>query len=225
MHAIRVDQLGKRFANGLWALDGVSFTVPSGAIVSLLGRNGAGKSVLLKILSRVLRPTRGHAELRGSVAPLLEIGTGFHPELTGMENIFLNGVLLGMRRAEVQRHLDEIIAFSGVEAFLDQPIRHFSSGMAMRLAFAIAVHLDREIFFLDEVLAVGDTDFRSQCQARVRRLAAEGRTIVFVSHGTEFQDLCTSALLLEKGRLLAAGEPHPVRKQYHQLFQQSEPSQ
>lgn len=221
MPAIRVETLGKQFANRHWALRDVSFEIPRGAVVRLLGRNGAGKSVLLKILSRVLRPTCGYAELRGSLAPLLEVGTGFHPELTGLENIFLNGVLLGMRRADVARRLDEIIAFSGVEPFLNEPVKHFSSGMFMRLAFAVAVHLDREIFFLDEVLAVGDAGFRAQCLARVRGLAAEGRTIVFVSHGEEFEPFSTAALLLEKGRLLAAGDPRAVRRQF---YNQSEPT-
>ena len=219
MPAIRVENLGKQFANRHWALRDVSFDIPQGAVVRLFGRNGAGKSVLLKILARVLRPTSGYAEVRGTLAPLLEVGTGFHPELTGLENIFLNGVLLGMRRADVARRLDEIIAFSGVEPFLNEPIKHFSSGMFMRLAFAVAVHLDREIFFLDEVLAVGDADFRAQCLTRVRRLAAEGRTIVFVSHGEEFEPLSTAALLLEKGRLLAAGDPRTVRRLFYKQLE------
>jgi len=215
--AIYANALGKRFANGHEALKGVSFSIEHGEVVSLLGRNGAGKSVLLKILAGILQPSSGYAEVAGAVAPLLEIGTGFHPELSGLENIYLNGVLLGMTRDGVRRRLDAIVEFSGLEPFLSEPIRQYSSGMRMRLAFAVAAHLDRDIYFLDEVLAVGDRDFRDKCHRRIRQLAAQGRTIVFVSHGSEFQDLCKRALLLDRGSLIDSGPLHSVLQHYHSL--------
>jgi lipopolysaccharide transport system ATP-binding protein len=218
MTAISVHQLSKSFSNGRWALDEVSFEIPSGSVAAILGHNGAGKSVLLKILSGVLRPTRGCATVRGSVAPLLEVGAGFHPELSGRENVFLHGALLGMRRTEVERRFDEIVHFSGVEPFLDEPVKSFSSGMFMRLAFAVAVHLDREIFLFDEVLAVGDAAFRRLCLARVSALAAEGRTVLFVSHGSELASLATTAVLLHQGRLIDSGSPRPVFRRYYSLM-------
>src|SRR6201987_3611310 len=165
-----------------WALKGVSFSVQRGEVVGIIGRNGAGKSTLLKVLSRITEPTQGRAILRGRVASLLEVGTGFHPDLTGRENIFLNGAILGMTRAEITRKFDEIVAFSEVEKFLDTPVKHFSSGMYVRLAFAVAAHLEPEILVVDEVLAVGDAEFQEKCLGKMKAVSGEGRTVIFVSH-------------------------------------------
>ena len=210
----------------LQALDNVSFEVHAGDVMAVMGRNGAGKSVLMKILARVLRPTAGRAEIRGRVAPLLEVGTGFHPDLSGRDNIFLNGAILGLRREEVHSRLDEIVAFSGAADYLDEPVKHYSSGMRMRLAFAVAVHLDRDIFLLDEVLAVGDREFQERCLERLRELAVQGRTILFVSHRNEIVErLCTRALLLEQGRLIADGRPVEVARQYGALYKPGAPPQ
>ena len=207
-----------------WALDDVSFDVEEGEVVAVMGRNGAGKSVLFRVLARVTRPTTGRAEVRGRVAPLLEVGTGFHHELTGRENIYLNGAILGMRRVEVNDRVDEIIAFSEVEEFLDMPIKHYSSGMRMRLAFAVAAHLDRDIFLLDEVLAVGDADFQEKCLKRIAALAAEGRTILFVSHGVDLVErLCSRVILLERGRLVADGPVRDVAQRYESLRRERHP--
>jgi lipopolysaccharide transport system ATP-binding protein len=206
------------YAEGFWALRDVSFEVTQGEIIGVVGHNGAGKSVLLKLLSRVTQPTHGRMELRGQVAPLLEVGTGFHPDLTGRENIYLNGVILGMRRADVHRRVDEIVAFSGVADFLDMPIKRYSSGMRMRLAFAVAAHLDRDIFLLDEVLTVGDREFQDKCLARLKELAREGRTILLVSHGDyHIETFCTRAMLFDHGRLVADGAPAEVNLQYYAL--------
>ena len=205
----------------LWALRDVSFEVGQGEVLAIMGRNGAGKSVLFKILSRVTRPTRGRVEVRGSVAPLLEVGTAFHPDLTGRENIYLNGVILGMRRSEVHQRVTRIVDFSGVGPFLDTPIRQYSSGMRMRLAFAVAAHLDRDIFLLDEVLAVGDRDYRERCLNRLRELAWQGKSILFVSHGNEFQGLCTRAILLDNGQLVAAGTPAEMNREYAKLREEN----
>lgn len=188
------------------ALDGVSFEIPRGEAVGILGRNGAGKSTLLKLLTRVAAPTRGRIELAGRVGSLLEVGTGFHPELTGRENVFLNGTLLGMRKSEIKQRFDEIVAFSGVEKFLDTPVKRYSSGMYVRLAFAVAAHLDTEILAVDEVLAVGDAEFQAKCLERMRSVAAEGRTVLYVSHQVQtVKTLCTSALFLEHGKLVMHG--------------------
>ncbi len=188
------------------ALDEVSFEVPRGEAVGILGRNGAGKSTLLKLLTRVAAPTRGRIELAGRVGSLLEVGTGFHPELTGRENVFLNGTLLGMRKSEIKQRFDEIVAFSGVEKFLDTPVKRYSSGMYVRLAFAVAAHLDTEILAVDEVLAVGDAEFQAKCLDRMRTVAAEGRTVLYVSHQVQtVKTLCTSAIFLEHGRLVMHG--------------------
>ena len=183
-----------------WALRDVSFEVFPGEVVGIIGRNGAGKSTLLKILSRITKPTAGSVELHGRIASLLEVGTGFHQELSGRENIFLNGAILGMRREEIARKFDEIVAFAEVEKFLDTPVKHYSSGMYVRLAFAVAAHLEPEILVIDEVLAVGDTEFQRKCLGKMDEVSRSGRTILFVSHqmGTVAQ-LCQKAILLEKG--------------------------
>jgi lipopolysaccharide transport system ATP-binding protein len=192
----------------LWALDDVSFDVERGEIVGIVGRNGAGKSTLLKILSRIVEPTRGEARMHGRVASLLEVGTGFHPELTGRENIFFNGVLLGMSRREVARKFDEIVAFSEVERFLDTPVKFYSSGMYVRLAFAVAAHLEPEILIVDEVLAVGDAAFQRKSLGKMRDATQdEGRTVLFVSHNTgAVEQLCTKAMWLHRGRLEEVSE-------------------
>jgi lipopolysaccharide transport system ATP-binding protein len=205
----------RRESEPAWALRDVSFEVGQGEVLGVVGRNGAGKSVLLKIIARVARPTEGRVEVSGHVAPLLGVGTGFHHELTGRENIYLNGVILGMRRAEVHRRVDEIVAFAGVGDALDTAIKRYSSGMRMRLAFAVAAHLDRDIFLLDEVFAVGDREFQVQCEARMKEMAREGKTIVLVHHGAHVvQQLCSRALLLDLGRVVADGTPAAVMRQY-----------
>jgi lipopolysaccharide transport system ATP-binding protein len=189
-----------------WALRDVSFEVNRGQVVGIIGRNGAGKSTLLKVLSRITEATEGRVSLDGRIASLLEVGTGFHPELTGRENIRLNGVILGMTRAEIARRFDEIVAFAGVEQFLDTPVKRYSSGMYMRLAFAVAAHLDPEILIVDEVLAVGDAHFQKKCLGRMTEVASEGRTVLFVSHNMNaVESLCTKALYLERGRIQAQG--------------------
>jgi lipopolysaccharide transport system ATP-binding protein len=186
----------------LWALRDVTFEIKRGDVLGIIGRNGAGKSTLLKILSRITEPTNGRVTLRGRVASLLEVGTGFHPELTGRENIFLNGAILGMSRAEIRRKFDEIVAFAEVERFLDTAVKHYSSGMYVRLAFAVAAHLEPEILIVDEVLAVGDMQFQKKCLGKMQEVASgEGRTVLFVSHNTAaVQNLCTQCMLLEAGR-------------------------
>ena len=199
----------------LWALRDVSFEVTEGEVIGVIGRNGAGKSTLLKILSRITPPTEGRVEIRGRVGALLEIGTGFSPELTGRENVFMNGVILGMARAEVASKLDEIIEFSGVERFVDTPVKHYSSGMRVRLAFAVAAHLQPEILLVDEVLAVGDIEFQRKCIGRMERVARDGRTVLLVSHnlGT-VRALCQRALLLDAGRLARLGPAVDVVEEY-----------
>jgi lipopolysaccharide transport system ATP-binding protein len=198
------------------ALRDVSFEVKPGEVVGIIGRNGAGKSTLLKILSRITEPSSGHAELRGRVASLLEVGTGFHPELTGRENIFLNAALLGMSRAEVSKKFDAIVAFSEVEKFLDTPVKHYSSGMYVRLAFAVAAHLEPEILIVDEVLAVGDAVFQKKCLGKMRDFVGRsGRTVLFVSHNmAAIESLCDRALLFEGGRLVDDGPPQRVIRSY-----------
>ena len=190
----------------LWALKDVSFEVKRGEVVAMIGRNGAGKSTLLKILSRITEPTTGHAEIHGRVGSLLEVGTGFHPELTGRENIYLNGAILGMQRVEINRKFDEIVAFSGIERFLDTPVKRYSSGMYVRLAFAVAAHLEPEILLVDEVLAVGDAAFQKKCLGKMGDVAKEGRTVLFVSHNmVAVQTLCQHAFWVDAGRLKAQG--------------------
>jgi lipopolysaccharide transport system ATP-binding protein len=190
-----------------WALKDVSFEVQQGDVLGIIGRNGAGKSTLLKLLSRITEPTEGRVMLEGRVASLLEVGTGFHPELTGRENIFLNGAILGMTRSEIKRNFDEIVAFADVETFLDTPIKRYSSGMYVRLAFAIAAHLESEILIVDEVLAVGDVQFQKKCLRRMTEVAAGGRTVLVVSHNMNaVESLCTSALHLDAGRVQGFGD-------------------
>jgi len=184
----------------IWALRGVSFAVPGGQAVGVIGRNGAGKSTLLKILSRITTPTEGRAVIRGRVGSLLEVGTGFHPELTGRENIMLNGAILGMRRREITRRFDEIVDFAGVSTFLDTPVKRFSSGMYVRLAFAVAAHLDPDVLLIDEVLAVGDAEFQQRCLSRMAEVAGEGRTVIFVSHDLgAVTRLCTRGIWIDGG--------------------------
>ena len=199
----------------LWALKDVSFEVQRGEVVGIIGRNGAGKSTLLKILSRITEPTSGRAEIHGRVGSLLEVGTGFHPELTGRENIYLNGAILGMRRAEIERKFDEIVAFAEIERFLDTPVKRYSSGMYVRLAFAVAAHLEPEILLVDEVLAVGDAQFQNKCLGKMRDVAKEGRTVLFVSHNTSaIQRLCAKSMLLDKGKRLMWGRTNEVLVEY-----------
>jgi ABC-type polysaccharide/polyol phosphate transport system ATPase subunit len=198
-----------------WALRDVSFEVNRGEVVGIIGRNGAGKSTLLKILSRITEPTTGRVELRGRVASLLEVGTGFHPELTGRENIFLNGAILGMTRAEVRRQFDAIVAFADVEQFLDTPVKRYSSGMYVRLAFAVAAHLEPEILLVDEVLAVGDAEFQKKCLGKMGEVARGGRTVLFVSHNLQhIRHYCERVLLLESGRCAFDGPCHSGLTRY-----------
>jgi lipopolysaccharide transport system ATP-binding protein len=199
-----------------WALKDVSFELRQGEVLGIIGRNGAGKSTLLKILSRITEPDRGRAILRGRVASLLEVGTGFHPELTGRENIFLNGAILGMKRAEIKRKFDEIVAFAEVERFLDTPVKRYSSGMYVRLAFSVAAHLEPEILIVDEVLAVGDIDFQKKCLGKLEDVASKhGRTILFVSHNmAAIESMCRSALLLDDGRCVAHRDTSFVVQEY-----------
>lgn len=198
-----------------WALQDVSFDVQDGQVLGIIGLNGAGKSTLLKILSRITRPTSGYADVHGRVGSLLEVGTGFHPELTGRENIYLNGSILGMDRRYIDRRLDEIVAFAELERFLDTPVKRYSSGMYMRLAFAVAAHIEPEILIIDEVLSVGDAAFQRKCLDRMDAVAGEGRTVLFVSHNlTAVQKLCTRALWLDEGRLVADGAVHDVVSRY-----------
>jgi lipopolysaccharide transport system ATP-binding protein len=205
-----------------WALRDVSFDVPRGDVVGVIGRNGAGKSTLLKVLSRITAPTAGRVVLDGRVASLLEVGTGFHPELTGRENVFLNGAILGMSRAEIRRKFDEIVAFAEVERFLDTPVKRYSSGMYVRLAFAVAAHLEPEILLVDEVLAVGDAAFQKKCLAKVRSVSRSGRTIFFVSHNIgSVLEICTSAIFLEGGRLAARGPVREVVGRYYAALNDS----
>jgi lipopolysaccharide transport system ATP-binding protein len=196
----------KNSVENFWALKDVSFAIKQGEVVGIIGRNGAGKSTLLKILSRITEPTEGRIRIKGRVASLLEVGTGFHPELTGRENVYLNGAILGMTRAEIKAKFDEIVAFAEVEKFLDTPVKRYSSGMYVRLAFAIAAHLEPEIMIVDEVLAVGDTEFQKKCLRKIREVATGGRTILFVSHNMQaLSDLCNRGIFLRSGALEYAG--------------------
>lgn len=201
-----------------WALNDVSLSIMPGERVGIVGRNGAGKSTLLKVLSRITEPTRGRVQLGGRVASLLEVGTGFHPELTGRENIFLNGAILGMSKAEIRRKFDAIVDFAEVEKFLDTPVKRYSSGMYVRLAFSVAAHLESDILIVDEVLAVGDAGFQRKCMGRMESVASEGRTILFVSHNMgAISELCTRAVLMERGGKIADGSVMDVVGQYARM--------
>jgi lipopolysaccharide transport system ATP-binding protein len=201
--------------NSFWALDDVSFEVKHGEAMGIIGRNGAGKSTLLKILSRITSPTRGRVDIYGRVGSLLEVGTGFHPELTGHENIFLNGAILGMSRIEIMRKFEEIVDFSGIEKFLDTPVKHYSSGMYVRLAFAVAAHLEPEILIVDEVLAVGDAEFQKKCLGKMGDVAHQGRTILFVSHNmAAVRKLCPRSICLHEGQILVDGETNSTIETY-----------
>jgi lipopolysaccharide transport system ATP-binding protein len=206
---------GSRNRETIWALQNLNFEVAPGEALGIIGRNGAGKSTLLKVLSRITQPTTGRVELFGRVASLLEIGTGFHPELTGRENIYLNGAVLGMKRAELNLKFDQIVEFSELERFIDTPVKRYSSGMYMRLAFAVASHLEPEILIVDEVLAVGDAQFQKRCLGKMSNVATQGRTVLFVSHNmSAVQRLCQRAIWLDQGKLIREGAASPVIKEY-----------
>ncbi|MEO6188019.1 MAG: ABC transporter ATP-binding protein [Ginsengibacter sp.] len=201
--------------NTFLALDNVSFDVYAGQSIGIIGKNGAGKSTLLKILSKITPPTKGKIICRGRIASLLEVGTGFHPELTGRENIFMNGSILGMRRVEIQKHFDDIVDFSGIEDFLDTPLKRYSSGMQLRLAFAVAAHLEPEILIIDEVLAVGDAEFQKKCLGKMNDISRSGRTVIFVSHDMNaIEQLCNRAIILSNGVLKEDGETHRLIGNY-----------
>src|SRR3954471_5957236 len=202
-------------ADTFWALKDVNFEVGQGEVLGVIGRNGAGKSTLLKVLSRITEPSEGEARIKGRVSSLLEVGTGFHPELTGRENIYLNGAILGMKHVEIKAKFDEIVAFSEVEKFLDTPVKRYSSGMYVRLAFAVAAHLEPEVLLVDEVLAVGDARFQQKCMGRIGEIGRSGRTVLFVSHNMNaVARLTTSALYLDGGRAVAQGPTNAVVQQY-----------
>ena len=234
--AIRAEGLGKKYRRGVeqygslmdrlrrakngeefWALKDVSFEVKQGEVLGIIGRNGAGKTTLLKLLSRITRPTAGRAEIHGRVGSLLEVGTGFHPELTGRENIYLNGAILGMQKAEIDRKFDEIVDFAEIEEFLDTPVKRYSSGMYVRLAFAVAAHLEPEILLVDEVLAVGDAAFQKKCLGKMGDVSKEGRTVLFVSHNmVAVQSLCRRVVWLHNGKIIEEGQPSQVISNYLQ---------
>jgi lipopolysaccharide transport system ATP-binding protein len=207
-----------------WALRNVSFEVKQGEVLGIVGRNGSGKSTLLRILSRVARPTEGHIRGWGRVGSLLEVGTGFHPELSGRENVYLNGSILGMSRTLVRQKFDEIVAFSGVEKFIDMPVKHYSSGMYVRLAFAVAAHLDTDILLLDEVLTVGDLEFSKKSTAKMNELAKSGRTVLFVSHSLDSViNICDRAIWLNYGKLLQMGSAADVVAAYRRVVEEKLP--
>lgn len=226
--AAMVDRVRRRKAvrrvESFEALDDVSFDVPWGEVVGIIGRNGAGKSTLLKVLNRITAPSKGRVELGGRVGSLLEVGTGFHPELTGRENVYLNGTLLGMRRREIKSRFDDIVEFAGTERFLDTQVKRYSTGMYIRLAFAVAAHLDSEILAVDEVLAVGDSDFQAKCLRKMREVARDGRTVLVVSHQLQtVSDLCSSALYMEQGRLILHGTVEEALEAYKRSFAREAP--
>ncbi len=212
---LKGEPLGFRRADTFWALRDVTFEVKHGEVIGIIGRNGAGKSTLLKLLSRITRPTSGWAEITGRVGLLLEVGTGFHPELTGRENIYLSGAVLGMKRLEIHRNFDQIVAFAEIEKFLDTPVKHYSSGMYVRLAFAVAAHLEPEVLIVDEVLAVGDAAFQKKCLGKMSEVATEGRTVLFVSHNLQaVAALCNRVMWLDGGTVQADGAPRETIGQY-----------
>jgi lipopolysaccharide transport system ATP-binding protein len=215
LRSIVPDRSAVTSADTIWALQDVSFEVQRGEVLGIIGRNGAGKSTLLKILSRITKPTAGYADIWGRVGSLLEVGTGFHPELTGRENIYLNGTILGMRRYEIARKFEEIVEFAEVSKFVDTPVKHYSSGMYMRLAFAVAAHLEPEILLVDEVLAVGDVAFQKKCLGKMGEVAEQGRTVLFVSHNmAAIKQLCKTGILLHEGRVLRQGRIGEVIQEY-----------
>lgn len=206
--------------NYIWALKDVSFEVRQGEVIGIIGRNGAGKSTLLKILARITEPTEGYAEVRGRAGSLLEVGTGFHPELTGRENIYLSGAVLGMKKREINKKFDEIVAFAEMEKFIDTPVKYYSSGMYVRLAFAVAAHLDPEILLVDEVLAVGDAAFQKKCLGKMGDVAKEGRTVLFVSHNmAAIENLCPKAIVLEEGHIIYSGDTRKAITTYLEMAQ------
>ena len=206
---------GNRKDGQIWALKDINLEIQEGEILGVIGRNGAGKSTLLKILSKITAPTEGRIKIKGRTGSLLEVGTGFHPELTGRENTYLNGAIIGMTRSEVSRKLDEIVEFADVGPFLDTPVKRYSSGMTVRLAFAVAAHLEPEILIVDEVLAVGDVAFQKKCLGKIKEVAGDGRTILFVSHNMgSITKLCTRVVEIEQGRLASIGSPDEVVKSY-----------
>ncbi|HYG96567.1 MAG TPA: ABC transporter ATP-binding protein, partial [Solirubrobacterales bacterium] len=208
--------------NTLWALRDLSFTIEEGEVVGLIGHNGAGKSTLLKILSRISEPSTGFAETRGRVGSLLEVGTGFHPELTGRENVFLYGSILGMRRTEIRSRFDDIVEFAEIERFLDTPVKRYSSGMTVRLAFAVAAHLEPEILLVDEVLAVGDASFQRRSMEKMTQVAREGRTVIFVSHNVGLiRALCERGILLSRGQVVADGSVEAAVEKYLEMLEAS----
>src|SRR5688500_17674969 len=211
------DRTQKGESDYVWALKNISFEVKQGEVLGIIGRNGAGKSTLLKLLSKVTQPTTGNVKIKGRVASLLEVGTGFHAELTGRENVFLNGAILGMKKNEIKRKLDEIVDFSGVERYIDTPVKRYSSGMYVRLAFAVAAHLESEILIIDEVLAVGDAEYQKKCLARMKEISMNhGRTVLFVSHNlAAIRSLCSKAFLLESGNAINAGSVEDMVSLYY----------
>lgn len=242
--AIKVSGLGKRYTIGkqkdaslratlsgvfksaaakgddFWAIKDIDFEIKRGDVVGIIGKNGAGKSTLLKVLSQITKPTTGRIEIHGRVASLLEVGTGFHPELTGRENIYLNGTILGMTRKEVKEKFDAIVEFSGVAQFIDTPVKHYSSGMYVRLAFSVAAHLEPEILIIDEVLAVGDAEFQKKCIGKMSDVAAEGRTVIFVSHNiAAIKELCTKGIVLKNGQIVFSGSQLDAVDVYHNMNQ------
>jgi lipopolysaccharide transport system ATP-binding protein len=220
----RFDESESEASDILWAIKDVSFEVKKGEVLGIIGRNGAGKSTLLKILSRITNPTDGRAEIRGRVSSLLEVGTGFHQELSGRENIYLNGTILGMRKKEIDSKIKDIIEFSGIKKFIDTPVKRFSSGMKVRLAFSVAAHLEPEILIIDEVLAVGDAEFQKKCLGKMHDFTKEGRTVVFVSHNMgAIIELCPRSIILKQGRIIDDGPSKPVVEKYlSSLFQPTE---
>ena len=218
---LKIGEVNDRTQQGtsdyVWALNNINFDVAKGEVLGIIGRNGSGKSTLLKILSRTTAPTIGSVKIKGRVASLLEVGTGFHPELSGRENIFLNGSILGMTKWEIKTKLDEIIDFSGVERYIDTPVKRYSSGMYVRLAFSVAAHLEPELLIVDEVLAVGDIEFQKKALGKMKEVSqGEGRTVLFVSHNmTAIENLCSSAIYLEKGEILFSGDVHKCLDEYH----------
>ncbi len=209
------DRTQKGTSEYVWALKDVNFEVKKGEVLGIIGKNGAGKSTLLKILSQVTTPTIGEIKIKGRIASLLEVGTGFHPELSGRENIFLNGAILGMTKSEIKSKFDEIVAFSGVERYIDTPVKRYSSGMYVRLAFAVAAHLEPEILVVDEVLAVGDSEFQEKCLGKMKDVSEGGRTVLFVSHSmASIKALCTKAIFMNKGRLHSIGETNNIISNY-----------